>query len=67
MHSAPLYGPGRVEDGIERNETRLALSIYDITVPVMVHGLNVMDDYLEHAKALECAKELEPEHSGLSC
>jgi hypothetical protein len=26
----------------------VSFSVYDITVPVMVHGLNVMDDYLDH-------------------
>ena len=27
-------------------EVRVSFAVYDITVPVMVHGLNVMDDYL---------------------
>lgn len=34
-------------------EFGVSFSVYDITVPVMVHGLNVMDDYLDHAQALE--------------
>jgi hypothetical protein len=34
--------------------------VYDITVPVMVQGLSVMDDYLDHAQALERAKGFEP-------
>ncbi len=38
----------------------MSFSVYDITVPVMVHGLNVMDDYLDHAQALERTKGLEP-------
>jgi hypothetical protein len=38
----------------------MTLSVYDITVPVMVHGLNVMDDYLDHAQALERAKGMPP-------
>ena len=41
-------------------EVDVSFSVYDITVPVMVHGLNVMDDYLDHAQALERTKELEP-------
>ena len=36
----------------------MSFSVYDITVPVMVHGLNVMDDYLDHAQALERTKGL---------
>jgi hypothetical protein len=44
----------------ERMEVGVSLSVYDITVPVMVHGLNVMDDYLDHAQALERAKGFEP-------
>ncbi len=38
----------------------MSLSVYDITVPVMVHGLNVMDDYLDDAQALERTKGFEP-------
>ncbi len=38
----------------------MSLSVYDITVAVMVHGLNVMDDYLDDAQALERIKRLEP-------
>ena len=38
----------------------MSLSVYDITVPVMVHGLNVMADYLDHAQALERARGIEP-------
>ena len=38
----------------------MSFSVYDITVPVMVHGLNVMDDYLDHAQVLERTKGLEP-------
>jgi uncharacterized protein len=41
-------------------EVGVSFSIYDITVPVMVHGLNVMDDYLDHAQALERTKAFEP-------
>jgi uncharacterized protein len=35
-------------------ELDVSFSVYDITVPVMVHGLDVMDDYLGHAHSLEC-------------
>lgn len=38
----------------------MSFSVYEITVPVMEHGLNVMDDYLDHAQALEKAKGLVP-------
>ena len=31
----------------------MSFSVYDVTVPVMVHGLNVFDDYLGHAKRFE--------------
>jgi hypothetical protein len=41
-------------------EVGVSFSVYEITVPVMVHGLNVMDDYLDRAKALERTKEFEP-------
>lgn len=38
----------------------MSLSVYDITVPVMAHGLNVMDDYLDHAQELERTEGFEP-------
>jgi hypothetical protein len=38
----------------------VSFSVYDITVPVMVHGLNVMDSYLDHAQALERTAGMEP-------
>ena len=41
-------------------EVDVSFSVYDITVPVMVHGLNVMDNYLDHAQALERTKGFEP-------
>ena len=41
-------------------ELDVSFSVYDITVPVMVHGLDVMDDYLDHAHAFECMRGLEP-------
>jgi uncharacterized protein len=41
-------------------EVRVSFSVYDITVPVMVLGLNVMDDYLDHAQALERTKGFRP-------
>ncbi|TCU64014.1 hypothetical protein EDE08_11779 [Bradyrhizobium sp. R2.2-H] len=39
----------------------MSFSVYDITVPVMVHGLNVMGDYLHHAQALARSMEIEHE------
>jgi uncharacterized protein len=41
-------------------EVGVSFPVYDITVPIMVHGLNVMDDYLDHAQALERTKAFEP-------
>jgi hypothetical protein len=41
-------------------EVGVSFSVNDITVPVMLHGLNVMDDYLDHAQALERTKGFEP-------
>ena len=38
----------------------MSFSIYDITVPVMLRGLVVMDDYLLHAQNLERANSLDP-------
>jgi hypothetical protein len=38
----------------------MALSVYDMTVPVMVHGLNVLDDYLDVAQELERTRSLPP-------
>src|SRR3954470_13303874 len=49
-----------VQSKNERMEFDVSLSVYDITVPVMVHGLNVMDDYLDHAQALERTRGYEP-------
>src|ERR1700748_2920186 len=41
-------------------EVGVSFSVYDMTVPVMMHGLNVLDDYLDHAQALERTKAFEP-------
>ncbi len=51
-----------VQSTNERMEFDVSFSVYDITVPVMVHGLNVMDDddYLDYAQALERTKGIEP-------
>ncbi|MGY2849656.1 hypothetical protein BSN85_05230 [Bradyrhizobium brasilense] len=38
----------------------MSFSVYDVTVPVMLHGLNVMADYLDHAQALERVGGVEP-------
>ena len=55
-----LSGPTDVQITNERMEVGVSFSVYDITVPVMLHGLNVMDDYLDHAQALERTKAFEP-------
>jgi uncharacterized protein len=34
-------------------EVGVSFSVYDITVPVMVHGLKVIGDYLDHAEAID--------------
>jgi hypothetical protein len=41
-------------------EVAVSFSVYDITVPVMMHGLNAMNDYLDHAQGLERIKGFEP-------
>jgi hypothetical protein len=51
-----LSGPTDVQATNERMEVGVSFSVYDITVPVMLYGLNVMDDYLDHAQALERTK-----------
>ncbi|WP_180941712.1 DUF1993 family protein [Sinorhizobium mexicanum] len=38
----------------------MCFSIYDVTVPVMLQGLAVMDDYLDHAQKLERSNCLDP-------
>jgi uncharacterized protein len=41
-------------------EVGVSFSVYDNKVPVVAHGLNVMNDYLDHAQALERTKGFEP-------
>src|SRR3546814_8268861 len=41
-------------------ERKMSFSIYDVTVPVMLQGLAVMDDYLDHAQELERSRSLDP-------
>ncbi|CAN7756043.1 DUF1993 family protein [Rhizobium sp. LjRoot258] len=41
-------------------EENMPFSVYDVTVPVMLHGLAVMDDYLLHAQKLERSGSLDP-------
>jgi uncharacterized protein len=36
----------------------MPLSIYEIVVPPMIHGLAVMDDYVGHAETLAAAKQV---------
>lgn len=44
----------------DMREGNMSFSIYDVTVPVMMRGLVVMDDYLNHAQDLERANCLDP-------
>lgn len=37
----------------------MSFSVYEITVPVMLHGLGVMGSYLDHAEILERSKGAE--------
>lgn len=41
-----------------KQEVGVSLSVYEITVPVMLHGLSVLDDYLDQAQALDRAAGL---------
>jgi hypothetical protein len=45
-------------------EVAVSFSVYEITVPLMVQGLTVLDDYLNHAQALERERGMEPERNG---
>jgi uncharacterized protein len=36
----------------------MPLSVYEIIVPPMIHGLGVMDDYIYHAERLVAAKQV---------
>ncbi|MFC0012231.1 DUF1993 family protein [Devosia nitrariae] len=38
----------------------MSFSVYEITVPAMLHGLRVLDDYLDHAQTLERTRGLTP-------
>jgi hypothetical protein len=39
----------------------MSLSIYDLTVPVMLRGLNVTSDYLDKASAYSAEKKIDPD------
>lgn len=43
-----------------RMEGNIYFKPYEGTVPVMLHGLPIMDDYLDHAQKLERASSLDP-------
>jgi uncharacterized protein len=45
----------------EPAEVVVSFSVHEITVPLIVQGLMVMDDYLDHAQAFERANGLAPE------
>jgi hypothetical protein len=36
----------------------MPLSVHEIVVPAMIHGLGVMDDYIDHAERLAAAKKV---------
>lgn len=36
----------------------MSLSVYDIVVPSMIHGLGVLDDYVDHAERLATSKRV---------
>lgn len=36
---------------IQFRDDALPFSVYEATIPVMIHGLNVVDDYISHAQA----------------
>jgi hypothetical protein len=38
----------------------LPFTVYEITVPLMVQGLTVLEDYLDHGQALERQKGMDP-------
>lgn len=38
----------------------MSFSVYEITVPAMLHGLRILDDYLDHAQSLERTRGLVP-------
>ena len=38
----------------------MSLAVYDVIVPTMLHGLYVLDNFLDHAQALERSKRMDP-------
>jgi hypothetical protein len=38
----------------------VSLAVYDVIVPTMLHGLYVLDNFLDHAQALERSKRMDP-------
>jgi hypothetical protein len=42
------------------SEVAMPFSVYEITVPLMLQGLTVLDEYLDHAQALECQNGMDP-------
>src|SRR5580698_6013145 len=53
------------EGGPERHPERarevgVSLAVYDVIVPTMLHGLYVLDNFLDHAQALERSKRMDP-------
>jgi hypothetical protein len=44
----------------QTQEVAMPFTVYEITAPLMVQGLMVLDDYLDHAQALERQKGMDP-------
>jgi uncharacterized protein len=38
----------------------VSLAVYDVIVPTMLHGLYVLDNFLDHAQTLERSKRMDP-------
>ena len=38
----------------------MSLAVYDVIVPTMLHGLYVLDNFLDHAQTLERSKRMDP-------
>jgi hypothetical protein len=41
-------------------EVGVSLAVYDVIVPTMLHGLYVLDNFLDHAQTLERSKRMDP-------
>jgi uncharacterized protein len=56
----------RTKNRLERHpetktrEVGMSLAVYDVIVPTMLHGLYVLDNFLDHAQTLERSKRMDP-------